>query len=334
MPGTALAVGMFRLPSSEIQMDRSLTNIPTIGFENASTRQVIWHTRFKFNDRFTYMDVGTEEENLQIFRPNGWLITAATIVPLDRKVHSFENRFSITDGGMLKAFALRFPLRKADGVVFQPNHAQQYFDKSITEHSKIILNPIKNDIYDIFYEGERKNIVTAGRLTSMKNQLMLIDAFSRISNLTDDNLLIYGQGNYYDILKNRINELKMDNRIFLMGNSDKLHEEIKSAKMFVLSSDLEGLPNALMEAMALGLPCISTDCQGGGARMVIENDENGFLVPVGDVDALAEKIKYLLSLSQEERDKIGKNARKSAENFKADVVCQKWESYIKELMEG
>ena len=104
MPGTALAVGMFRLPSSEIQMDRSLTNIPTIGFENASTRQVIWHTRFKFNDRFTYMDVGTEEENLQIFRPNGWLITAATIVPLDRKVHSFENRFSVTEGGMLKAF--------------------------------------------------------------------------------------------------------------------------------------------------------------------------------------------------------------------------------------
>ena len=104
MPGTALAVGMFRLPASEVQMDRSLTNIPTIGFENAATRQVIWHTRFKFNDRFTYMDVGTEEENLQAFRANGWRITSATIVPLDRKVHSFENRFSVTDGGMLKAY--------------------------------------------------------------------------------------------------------------------------------------------------------------------------------------------------------------------------------------
>ncbi len=104
MPGTAVAIGMFRLPANEVQMDRSFTNIPTIGFENAATRQVIWHTRFKFNDRFTYMDVGTEEENLQIFRANGWRITSATVVPLDRKVHSFENRFSITDGGMLKAY--------------------------------------------------------------------------------------------------------------------------------------------------------------------------------------------------------------------------------------
>ena len=104
MPGTAVAIGMFRLPASEVQMDRSFTNVPTIGFENAATRQVIWHTRFKFNDRFTYMDVGTEEENLQIFRANGWRITSATIVPLDRKAHSFENRFSITDGGMLKAY--------------------------------------------------------------------------------------------------------------------------------------------------------------------------------------------------------------------------------------
>ena len=104
MPGTAIAVGMVRMPASEVQMERGATNIPTIAFENGRTRQVVWHTRFRHNGRFTYMDVGTEEDNLQIFRPNGWMLTGATFVPADAPEQSFENRFSITDGGMLKAF--------------------------------------------------------------------------------------------------------------------------------------------------------------------------------------------------------------------------------------
>ena len=153
------------------------------------------------------------------------------------------------DGVFPKNFVLRYPLKKADAVVFQTKHAQQYFDKSIINHSKIILNPIKNDIYDINYEGKRKNIVTAGRLAPIKNQLLLVDAFARIANVTDDKLLIYGEGDCRQILQNRIDELKMNDKIILMGNTANLHEEIKSARIFVLSSDLEGLPNALMEEM-------------------------------------------------------------------------------------
>lgn len=238
------------------------------------------------------------------------------------------------DGKFPKNFMLRYPFKKADAVIFQTEHAQQYFDESIVKHSKIILNPIKNGIYDINYKGERKNIVTAGRLASTKNQLLLINAFSKVADTTEDKLLIYGEGECRQALQNRIDELRMNDKIILMGNSSNLHEEIKSAKVFVLSSDLEGLPNALMEAMALGLPCISTDCQGGGARMVIQDGKNGFIVPVGDTNALAEKIKYVLSLSDKERDEIGKSAKETAQGFRADVICKEWEEYIYSLLKS
>ena len=104
MPSSAIATGMYRLQASDVRMDRALTNIPMIAFDNGKTRQVVWHYRHRFNGRFTYYDVGTEEENLQVFKPNGWSITAATIVPADVPRQTFENRLSITDGGMLKAY--------------------------------------------------------------------------------------------------------------------------------------------------------------------------------------------------------------------------------------
>lgn len=238
------------------------------------------------------------------------------------------------DGRFPKSFILRYPLKKADGIVFQTDHARDYFDDSIKSHSRIILNPVNNEIYDISYTGERKNIVTAGRLSTIKNQLMLINAFAKIADTTEDNLLIYGEGDLRNNLQSRINELNMQDRIFLMGNSSKLHEEIKSAKIFVLSSNLEGLPNALMEAMAIGLPCISTDCLGGGARMVLDDGKNGFIVPVKDADAMAEKLSYVLSLSPDEREILGQRAKITANGFKADEVCKQWENYMEYLIKN
>ncbi|MBE7016411.1 MAG: glycosyltransferase family 4 protein [Ruminococcaceae bacterium] len=268
---------------------------------------------------------------VSFMREPNWRLILSTFGLKVKKLVSQRVTPEHEDGRFPKSFILRYPLKKADGIVFQTDHARDYFDDSIKNHSRIILNPVKNGIYDISFSGERKNIVTAGRLSSIKNQLLLIDAFSKIANATDDNLLIYGEGDLRDMLQNRIEELNMKDRVFLMGNSSTLHDDIKSAKIFVLSSNLEGLPNALMEAMAIGLPCISTDCLGGGARMVIDDGKNGFIVPVKDVDAMAEKLSYVLSLSAEERDLIGTNARKSAESFKADVICKNWEDYMIEL---
>ena len=128
------------------------------------------------------------------------------------------------------------------------------------------------------YIGERtKRIVAVGRLEAQKNYPLLIKAFYLISNEFKDYIVeIYGEGQERSELSKLINELNLNNRVLLMGRHSDVHERIKDASLYVLSSDYEGMPNALMEAMALGLPCIATNCSGGGPKTLITNEVNGF----------------------------------------------------------
>ena len=98
----------------------------------------------------------------------------------------------------------------------------------------------------------------------------------------------------------------------------------------MLPSDYEGMPNALMEAMALGLPCISADCRPGGARTLIENGKNGFIIPVGNTDALAEKIAYLLD-NPDVAERIAAEARLLGQTHTNAVVFDKWNDFLKAL---
>jgi glycosyltransferase involved in cell wall biosynthesis len=110
------------------------------------------------------------------------------------------------------------------------------------------------------------------------------------------------------MLQNKINSLEMQNNIFLMGRSATIHEEYKKNDVFLMSSDYEGLPNALMEAMASRLICISTDCKTG-PRDLINEGVNGYMVPVGDSNALADTIIKVINMSHEERVVMADAAR-------------------------
>ena len=98
---------------------------------------------------------------------------------------------------------------------------------------------------------------------------MLIRAFAASKASEKHTLHIYGEGKLRPELEALVSELNMCDKVFLEGNSHQVHEDIKNAKLFAFTSDYEGLPNALMEAMAIGVPCVSTDCSPGGARMLI-----------------------------------------------------------------
>ena len=100
---------------------------------------------------------------------------------------------------------------------------------------------------------------------------------------------------------------------------------------FVLSSDFEGMPNALMEAMALGVPCISTDCKGGGARFLIKNGTNGLLTPIGDVEALQTAMEKILS-DQFFADNLSHNAHKLCETHSPEKIYAEWENLIKKVV--
>ena len=155
---------------------------------------------------------------------------------------------------------------------------------------------------------------------------MLINAFAKVSaRNTDAFLEIYGAGELQCDLKVQINELGLQEKVFLMGNVNDVHSRIKDAAVFCLSSDYEGLSNALLEAMAMGIPCVSTNC--AGADEYITDGENGLLVNVGDESGIACGISSLLD-NENLRKEFSRKSIEESVSFLLPGVIKKWDDLI------
>ena len=216
-------------------------------------------------------------------------------------------------------------------MCFQTEDARKYFPKSIQAKSTIILNPIEDKFYrEIPRRKERYCIGWAFGAT--KNQELLIEAFSKIADdFPSVNLKIYGQGSKLIDLKKLSLDLGLKGRVIFMGTRDNIQEEIKDAKLFVLSSDYEGLPNALMEAMALGIPVVSTDCPCGGPKMLIEDGLNGLLLKTKDLEGLSMAMRKVLK-DHNLATTLSKNASLRAREFQSKKIFQEWEAYLLTLI--
>lgn len=225
--------------------------------------------------------------------------------------------------------------KRADGCVFQTEGAREFFAPRLQENSRIILNPINPKYIGVPMPKKRnKSVVQSGRLVDFKNQPMLIRAFIEVHKKHPDyDLKIYG-GDSLDgtkeILEGLIAENHAEDYIHLMGASDNLEKDLVDAALFAFTSDWEGLPNALMEAMALGLPIVATDCPCGGPRTIMTNEVDGLLIPIKDAKALEEGINRLIENS-DFAEELGMQARKIAERANGDVVFAQWRDYIEEL---
>lgn len=225
---------------------------------------------------------------------------------------------------LLFRLCARILYRFADGVVFQTEDAKKWFPKNIQRKSRIIFNQVDEAFYNSKFAGERSGVVTTGRLTLQKNHKLLIHAFASIADKIEDNLVIYGEGELRAELERLISELHLEERIYLPGRTKNVVEAIKSARLFVLSSDYEGMPNALLEAMALGIPCVSTDCPCGGPKMLFGNRAEDRLVPCGNVLELSRAMEKILT-----DDSIdGSLEKEMSERFRPDVVHSEWNNYI------
>lgn len=163
---------------------------------------------------------------------------------------------------------LLYPL--ASGFVFQTKEAQEFFNKKIQDKSIIIPNPVDKQFIERKYEGDNSNkIVSVGRLEEQKNHEMLIKAYARVEKeLPEYKLIIYGEGKLREKLEEVIKTYNLQEKVFLPGVEREIVGKICDARLFILSSNYEGMPNALMEAMALGIPSISTDCPCGRTKRI------------------------------------------------------------------
>ena len=204
-------------------------------------------------------------------------------------------------------------------IVFQTEGAKQCYSKKVQRKSSIILNPVElNRIPNRKKEDiDYSEIVKVARLEPQKNQELLIDAFNLVSKKHQDAVLkIYGEGSLKNKLQNIIDELGLKDKVLLMGAKQDVLEWIKGSYCFVLTSDFEGLPNSLIEAMCMGIPCISTD--------------RGLIVPCGDKERLAEAINMYL----EQRHiamQYGEEAYKLRDEIESHTVAKEWINLIEKL---
>ena len=228
----------------------------------------------------------------------------------------------------LKKAFVRKLFARADGCVFQTEDAAQYFSPKARAKSVIIYNPVAESFLGVNRAEDSKNIITVGRMSPQKNHLLLINAFAEIADeFPDERLIIYGDGPLREVLKKRVKELRLEERVLMPGNILNVEEALSKAKAFVLSSDYEGMPNALMEAMAAGVPCISTDCPCGGPRMLIQNEVQGMLVPCRAKEALANALRKVISDIEYQR-MASKAAKKRAADFMPDKVFEQWNEFL------
>lgn len=218
--------------------------------------------------------------------------------------------------------------RSSDGVVLQTTHNRDYFSKAVRRKSVIISNPI--DLGEKAGMGlttkKKQEVVSVGRLMPQKNQAMLLRAFANISaDLPEYCLTIYGEGPERESLERLAGELGIKERVNLPGNVKDVYDRIACSELFVLSSNYEGMPNALIEAMCIGLPCISTDVSG--AADLIVSGESGGIVEVGDTEALSHQMRHLLR-DREQQHRYARNAVKLNSKLEVDKIVKEWVSFI------
>ena len=223
---------------------------------------------------------------------------------------------------------------KADNIVFQSPDAEKWYKENTPAGGTVIFNPVKADLPEP-YQGERKKrIVNFCRISAQKNLEMLVDAFSMFhKDYPGYKLDIIGDcvGNdtegYVERVNQKIQRLGCGECINILPARSDIHDYIKDYAMFVSSSDFEGMSNSMLEAMAIGMPVVCTDCPAGGARAIIKDGKNGLLVPVGDAEKTYEAMK-IIAENPELAMELSSNAAHIRNELSVEKIIEKWVKII------
>lgn len=205
----------------------------------------------------------------------------------------------------------------------------EYFPSYIRKKMTILPNPVSEEFLKNNPTRENNGlIVSVGRLNEQKNFEMLIRV-ARILKCKNYRfqIEIYGEGSLRETLQKQIIEYKVEDCCKLCGRTEDVPAVLSKASVFVMTSSYEGMPNALMEAMASGLPCVSTNCPTGPNELIVDG-VNGYLIEINDDEKCAQRIIQILS----DRDvslSIGEHARQSIMgNYSPSVIAKRFREEV------
>lgn len=264
------------------------------------------------------------------FMPNQNLMTIAACVGLPNDVYVSVRNVPAEDfnGNRTLGYIRNRAYVRAAGVIFQLQSQKISFPRYIQERGRVIPNPLSPLLPEACHGARRNVITTSGRLVEQKNHEMTLRAFSLLHKVRPSlRLEIFGIGPREESLKQLAESLGIEGCVDFKGFSKQAVEAICSSRAFVLSSKFEGMPNALIESMAMGVPSVATRCGGGGAEEFITDGVNGRLVEIDDDKALANALLRILD-DEGYANELSRNAIKVRELLSADRVGGQWESFI------
>lgn len=228
-------------------------------------------------------------------------------------------------------------LKKADGFIFQTERVKALFPERLQKIGAVIHNGLfSEDIPEegtAFADRDHKAICAVGRLDNdQKAYDVMFKAFALFHEKHPEHVLnIFGRGVDEPALRQLIAQLGLEDRIILHGNRPHVIQEIKDMGMFVMTSRYEGMPNALIEAMACGLPCVCTDCDFGPAEL-IRDGESGLLVPVDDVAAIAAAMERIAD-EPALAGRLSRGALEIRQTHGREKICGQYRDYILSVIE-
>ena len=308
---------------------------------------------YKIDERVTIVDIEKETGSKNILRKMLWfrkyiisespdlilsflypwsmkVLISLAFIKVPVVVAERQDPRVVRGGWLIKQFRHLLYLN-TKGILVQTIENKHYYTGRLKQKTFAIYNPVRIDqgwVGRALNTPKTDTIVTVGRLNVAKNHKLLINAFEKFVNKYPHYCLhIYGEGDLREELQNNIDAKGLHKHVYLMGNSNDVFADIISSKAFILSSTYEGMPNALLEAMCLGLPCISTKVSG--ATELIISGENGILVDSNE-EALLDAMELITNSTY--AVKLAKNATLLYNRVKVDCICNQWINYLDNLI--
>lgn len=298
-----------------------LVFLPDLSGQNNRYRELLSFRRF------------VKRENpdliLSFLTPFNMLVEAATIGLKTKVVVCERNDPHYVPGGKIMEWLRDLTYKRAYGILAQTDYSRSCYKGKLKDKTTVIYNPVtmpKDMVGSAFTTKKEDVIITVGRLHPQKNQKMLLEAFAIfVAKHPTFELVIYGEGPLKQELTEYAEKLGIGQSVKLKGHSNEVWNEIKKARVFALSSIAEGMSNALIEAMCLGMPVVSTKV--AGAVDLIKDGENGYLVDQNDSTLMAERLSRIVDdgiLSKQ----LGLEASKLYQMLNVDIICNQWVDYI------
>ena len=291
----------------------------------------------------------TQPDVVIAFMVSVYTVTLLALMGVDIPVIS-SVRNDPAYSNLRKKITRKLLLPRSAHVVVQTQQIKEFFNKNIQKKTTVIYNPVNERVFEapltppsmgrydndnpgLKIKDKRLNrIISVGRLYPQKDQKTMIEAFAKVSERHPDwKLVIFGEGPQRRALETMIQDprFKIQDKVFLPGRSENIIDELKKSKIFCLSSVYEGMSNALVEAICVGLPIVTTKVSG--TEELIKDGENGFIVNVGDKEAMA---KALVKIIEDEnlQNQFTEKNKAQAIKFETNTIVDQWENLVNSVV--